>query len=71
MYRIKIPVLDVFGERDWDVTRWGAEERKAQIDRVPGSKQVIVPKATHFFEGQEEELLKLIAGFLDDVFLTR
>ena len=29
MYRIKIPVLDVFGERDWDVTRWGAEERKA------------------------------------------
>jgi pimeloyl-ACP methyl ester carboxylesterase len=71
MYRIKIPVLDVFGERDWDVTRWGAEERKAQIDRVPGSKQVIVPKATHFFEGQEEELLKIIAGFLDDVFLTR
>jgi pimeloyl-ACP methyl ester carboxylesterase len=71
MYRIKIPVLDVFGERDWDVTRWGAEERKAQIDRVPGSAQVIVPKATHFFEGQEEALLKIIAGFLDDVLLTR
>jgi pimeloyl-ACP methyl ester carboxylesterase len=65
MFRIKIPVLDVFGERDWDVTRWGAEERKAQIEKVPGSAQVVVPKATHFFEGQEEELIKVVKAFLD------
>jgi pimeloyl-ACP methyl ester carboxylesterase len=65
MYRIKIPVLDVFGERDWDVTRWGADERKAQLDRVPGSAQVVVPKATHFFERQEEDLIKVVKGFLD------
>jgi pimeloyl-ACP methyl ester carboxylesterase len=71
MYRIRIPVLDVFGERDWDVTRWGAEERKAQIERVPGSAQVRVPKATHFFERQEEDLLKIIVGFLDGVFQRR
>jgi pimeloyl-ACP methyl ester carboxylesterase len=71
MYRIKIPVLDIFGERDWDVTRWGAEERKAQIERVPGSAQVMVPKATHFFEGREEDLLKPIAGFLDGVLQRR
>jgi pimeloyl-ACP methyl ester carboxylesterase len=71
MYRIRIPVLDVFGERDWDVTRWGAEERKAQIERVPGSAQVMVPKATHFFERQEEDLLKIIVGFLDGVFQRR
>jgi pimeloyl-ACP methyl ester carboxylesterase len=68
MYRIKIPVLDVFGERDWDVTRWGAEERKAQIERVAGSAQVVVPRATHFFEGQEEDLLKLVKLFLDRTF---
>lgn len=68
MYRIKIPVLDVFGSKDWDVTRWGAEERKKQIDKVPGSGQVIVPKATHFFEGQEEDLLKVIKLFLDRTF---
>jgi pimeloyl-ACP methyl ester carboxylesterase len=71
MYRIKIPVLDIFGERDWDVTRWGAEERKAQIDRVPGSAQVVVPKATHFFEGQEEDLVRPVAAFLDGVFLKK
>lgn len=68
MYRIKIPVLDVFGSKDWDVTRWGAAERKKQIDKVPGSGQVIVPKATHFFEGQEEDLLKVIKAFLDRTF---
>jgi pimeloyl-ACP methyl ester carboxylesterase len=67
MYRIKIPVLDVYGERDWDVTRFGGPERKAQILKNPGSAQVVVPKATHFFEGQEEELLKILTGFLDAV----
>src|SRR4029077_9102001 len=29
MFRIRIPVLDLFGSRDYDVTRWGAEERLA------------------------------------------
>ena len=65
MYRIKIPVLDVFGERDWDVTRWGAEERKSQIEKVPGSAQVVVPRATHFFERQEEDLINVVKAFLD------
>lgn len=65
MYRIKIPVLDVFGERDWDVTRWGADERRAQLEKVPGSAQVVVPGATHFFERREEDLIRVVTGFLD------
>jgi pimeloyl-ACP methyl ester carboxylesterase len=64
MYRIRIPVLDVFGEHDWDVTRWGAEERKAQIAKVPGSAQVVVPGARHFFEGREEQLIDVVDRFL-------
>jgi pimeloyl-ACP methyl ester carboxylesterase len=68
MYRIRIPVLDVFGERDWDVIRWGAEERKAQIEKVPGSAQVVVPQARHFFEGREQELIRVIDRFLGGVF---
>ena len=67
-YRIKIPMLDVFGSKDWDVTRWGADERKKQLDKVPGSGQVVVPNATHFFPGQEEELLKVIGSFLARTF---
>jgi pimeloyl-ACP methyl ester carboxylesterase len=65
MYRIKIPVLDVFGSNDWTVTMWGAPEREKQILLNPGSAQVIVPDAKHFFEDREDELVKIIAGFLD------
>ena len=68
MYRIRIPVLDVFGSRDYDVTRWGAEERLAQISKIAGSAQVIGPEAQHFFEGKETELVQAITEFLDRVF---
>ena len=68
MYRIHIPVLDVFGEHDWDVIRWGADERKAQIAKVPGSAQVMIPGAKHFYEGQEEALIEVVDRFLRSVF---
>ena len=68
MFRIKVPVLDVFGSVDWDVTRFGADERKAQIARIAGSRQVMVAGAEHFYEGKREELTALIVEFLDRVF---
>jgi len=64
MYRIKIPVLDVFGSDDWTVTMWGAPEREKQIRLNAGSAQVIVPGARHFFENREDELLRIIDSFL-------
>jgi len=64
MFRIKVPVLDVFGSRDWDVTRWGADERRVQIERIAGSAQVVVPEAEHFFEGKEGVLVETIDAFL-------
>ena len=71
MFRIRIPVLDVFGSNDWTVTMWGAPERKAQILRIAGSAQVEVPGAKHFFEDKEEELLRIIVAFLDKAFPAR
>jgi pimeloyl-ACP methyl ester carboxylesterase len=68
MFRIKIPVLDVFGSRDWEVTQVGAYERRKQIMKIKGSDQVVVPEALHFFEGKEDELTKIIVTFLDQVF---
>jgi alpha-beta hydrolase superfamily lysophospholipase len=67
-YRIKIPTLDVFGSNDWTVTMWGAPERKAQLEHIPGSGQIEVPGAKHFFEDKEEELLKIVVTFLDRSF---
>ena len=68
MYRIKIPTLDVYGSNDWTVTMWGAPEREKQLKDHPGSGQVMVPDAKHFFEGREEELIKIVTGFLDRTF---
>ena len=65
MFRIKVPVLDVYGSADWDVTRFGADERKAQIMRMPASEQVVIAGAAHFFEGQREDLARVITQFLD------
>jgi pimeloyl-ACP methyl ester carboxylesterase len=68
MYRIKIPTLDVYGSNDWTVTMWGAPEREKQLREHPGSGQVMVPGAKHFFEGKEDELLRIVTAFLDKTF---
>jgi acetyl esterase/lipase len=68
MYRIQIPVLDIYGSKDWDVTVWGGAERKAQIEKNPKSAQVIVPDARHFFEDREDELVREIVRFLERAF---
>ncbi|MSQ59564.1 MAG: DUF3530 family protein [Betaproteobacteria bacterium] len=68
MFRIKIPVLDVFGGKDWEITQVGAYERKKQIMKIKGSDQVVVKDALHFFEGREDELTKVVVTFLDQVF---
>jgi pimeloyl-ACP methyl ester carboxylesterase len=65
MFRIHIPVLDVYGADDWNVTRWGAPERLKEIETVPGSQQVAVRGAKHFYEGHEDELVRIVVGFLD------
>ena len=68
MFRIKIPVMDVFGSEDWVITQVGGYERKQQIMKVAGSRQVVLEDAPHFFEGKEDELTQAIVDFLDAVF---
>lgn len=70
MFRIKIPVLDVYGSRDWVITQVGAPERRKQIEKIEGSQQVVVGDALHFFEGKEDELVRVVVGFLDDLFVA-
>ena len=65
MFRIRIPMLDVYGGEDWDVTRFGADERRNQILQIPGSRQVMIAQGKHFFDGRREELARVIADFLE------
>ncbi len=64
MVRIRIPVLDIFGSRDWDITRVGADERRRQIERHPRSRQVVVAGAEHYFDGRQDTLVAELAHFL-------
>ncbi|MDA9295885.1 alpha/beta hydrolase family protein [Burkholderiales bacterium] len=68
MFRIKIPVMDVYASDDWEITVVGGYERKQQILKVPGSSQVIISNALHFFERREESLVAEIAQFLDSIY---
>ncbi|HSN32958.1 MAG TPA: DUF3530 family protein [Ideonella sp.] len=67
MFRIHVPVLDVFAGADWSVTRFGGDERRAQIEKIAGSRQVVIAGAEHFFEGHRPELTRVIVDFLDHV----
>ncbi|MEO8040546.1 MAG: DUF3530 family protein [Betaproteobacteria bacterium] len=71
MFRIKIPVLDVFGSKDWEVTQVGAYEREKQIAKIEHSRQVVVKDAQHFFEGMEDQLATVVISFLDGVFQSK
>lgn len=65
IFRIDIPVLDVYGEADWSVTVVGADERRRQIERIPGSRQVMIAGAQHFYEDRRKELAAAVIEFLD------
>ena len=67
MFRIKIPVCDIFGSKDWVITRVGAYERKKKILKNDGSMQIEIPDGLHFFEGTEDVLTLEIVRFLTSV----
>jgi pimeloyl-ACP methyl ester carboxylesterase len=63
--RFKMPVLDIYGERDLPAVRDNAAERADRLRRVRGSAQIEVPGADHFFAGQESTLVRNVKLFLD------
>lgn len=63
--KIKVPTLDLFGENDFPPVLKGAAARAQAIKPITGSRQVKVPQADHFFDGQDEALVQQVAAFLD------
>ena len=62
---LKLPVLDIYGERDFPAVRDNAQARAESLRRIRGSAQIEVPGADHFFTGQEADLVRTIKLFLD------
>ena len=66
---IRIPVLDVFGSVTNESIVKSAPARANSISHAGNafSKQVEIKDATHFFDGQEEELLMSITSWLSGI----
>ena len=67
---IHVPVLDLYGEIDLDSVLSSANQRRQSIEsrKVPASSkrsmQIMVPGADHFFDGQNEVLVKEVLTWL-------
>jgi pimeloyl-ACP methyl ester carboxylesterase len=64
MAKLKLPILDLYGQNDLPRVLKGAKERAAGL-KQKGSMQVMVPGADHFFEGKDAALLEQVKGWLD------
>ena len=63
--KLRVPVLDIYGERDLPQVLKNANARAAVLKTLKGSAQVEVAGADHYFAGSEAELVKQAKLFLD------
>lgn len=62
-----IPILDVYGEHDLPAVLAHAEDRRRALARIPGSRQIVIAGADHFYTGREAELADALAPFIEAV----
>ena len=67
MFRIKIPVCDIFGSKDWVITRVGAYERKQKFSKTMVLCKLKSRMDCTFFEGTEDDLSFAIVTFLNSI----
>jgi pimeloyl-ACP methyl ester carboxylesterase len=66
--KINLPILDIYGERDFPQVLQNADVRAAIISKFKGSAQIEVPGADHYFTGSEAALVDRVRQFLDQKF---
>lgn len=66
--KIKVPVLDLYGEQDLPQVLANLKPRWSKVVKLhPAGRQEMVPGANHFFEGHDDELVSAVVAFLDEV----
>jgi pimeloyl-ACP methyl ester carboxylesterase len=63
--RLKFPVLDLYGTNDLPSVLKGAQRRAASINDPRRSRQIMAPRADHFFTNQQAALVRYVREFLD------
>lgn len=66
--KLRVPILDIYGERDFAPVLEKAAARAAVLRTLKGSAQIEVAGADHYFAGSEGELVKQVRQFLDQKF---
>lgn len=62
--RIRLPILDVYGEHDLAAVLAGVRARAAALDHIEKSEQLVMPGANHHHTGRESELAEAIHRFI-------
>lgn len=62
---IDLPVLDLYGEDDFESVLDSAEARAAAQSENGDYRQLVIPGANHFFDGHDEPLIEAVADWLD------
>lgn len=63
--KLRLPVLDLFAERDYPPLVQNAERRANDIRQLRGSAQIEVAGADHLFAGREAQLVGHVRTWLD------
>ncbi len=66
--KLRLPVLDIYGERDFPQVLQHAQARAAVLKTLKGSAQIEVAGADHYFAGSDRELVRQVRQFLDQKF---
>ena len=66
--KLHLPILDIYGERDFAQVLQKAGARAAILRTLKGSAQIEVAGADHYFAGSERELVAQTRRFLDRKF---
>ena len=61
---VKVPVLDVYGDHDLPAVMKAAARRRAALEKIPGSSQIVIAGADHFYHDREAVLQAAIGRFL-------
>ncbi len=64
MGNVRVPVLDLYGENDLQPVLRADWRRRFTLNSIPGSRQVVIARADHHFNGKEKELAAAISGFI-------
>ena len=62
---MRAPILDVHGEFDLPPVLAQATGRARTIESIPGSREVVIAGADHFYNGRETQLADAIVAFLE------